>query len=178
MMISLLFIILISSLFAIFSSRMLIAVLSLGIVSALTSMLLYLVGAKTIAVIELSVGTGLATVLMVFVITMIGDEHERPILNPIATLFVLTVFTVIVMLTIPMLPIPETAVDADIRTMIWQTRGLDWLPQIALMFVGTIGALALSRAHRQSDSLSMPRNDADITDVAPDHIFDELGEAA
>lgn len=177
MMISLLFIILISSLFAIFASRMLIAVLSLGIVSALTSIMLYLVGATTIAVVELSVGTGLATVLMVFVITMIGDEHERPILNPIAILFILIVFVGIVFLTIPMLPTPEMIVDVDIRTMIWQMRGLDWLPQIALMFVGTLGALALSKAHSQSDSLATSSN-SDIPDAAPDRIFEELGEAA
>ena len=42
--------------------------------SGLTALLLYLLGAPEIAVIELSVGAGLVTVLFVFAINIIGDE--------------------------------------------------------------------------------------------------------
>ena len=54
--------------------RLLISALWLAGCSAILSILLYLMGAYQVAVIELSVGAGLVTVLFVFAISIAGDE--------------------------------------------------------------------------------------------------------
>ena len=50
------------------------AALWLAGTSCLTSILVYILGSPGLAVIELSVGAGLVTVLFVFAISIIGDE--------------------------------------------------------------------------------------------------------
>ncbi len=57
--------------------RLLISALWLAGCSAILSILLYLMGAYQVAVIELSVGAGLVTVLFVFAISIAGDEIDR-----------------------------------------------------------------------------------------------------
>ena len=73
--------------FAIRTRRLLISALWLAGCSALTALLLYLLGAPEIAVIELSVGAGLVTVLFVFAINIAGEETlpiRRLIPRPLA----------------------------------------------------------------------------------------------
>lgn len=135
---------------AIRASRVLIAILWLALVSVMTSILLYLAGAWLIAVIELSIGTGLATVLMVFVITMIGDEQESIPPRPWHLSFVLATIVLICTVSLPLatgtmevIPAAIVAPREAVQTILWDERGLDILPQIALIFVGVIGVLAL-----------------------------------
>ena len=66
--------ILISAIQAIRVKRLLVTALWLASTSALTSIMLYLLGGYRIAVIELSVGAGLVTVLFVFAINIAGEE--------------------------------------------------------------------------------------------------------
>ena len=65
-------------------------------VSAVTSVLLYMLGARLVAVVELSVGAGLVTVLFVFAINIAGDDAiDRKtvppvaLISPLAALFVI-----------------------------------------------------------------------------------------
>ncbi len=139
---------------AIRESRILVAILWLALVSVLTSIMFYLVGAWLIAVIELSVGTGLATVLMVFVITMIGDENEVIHLKPIRLAFVILSVILISLLTVPFIPDTVIASQESVQTVIWQGRGLDILPQIGLTFVSMIGVLALLSEHKSAESVA------------------------
>ena len=59
---------------AMVTQRLLICSLYLACVSASVSGILYLLGAQQVAVIELSVGAGLVTVLFVFAINIAGEE--------------------------------------------------------------------------------------------------------
>src|SRR5690349_5712869 len=63
-----------SAIQAIRAPRLLISAVWLAAVSALLSIFLYNLGATTVAVIELSVGAGLVTVLLVFAISISGEE--------------------------------------------------------------------------------------------------------
>ena len=83
----------------------------LAAVSALVGLLLYQLGAWEIAVIELSVGAGLVTVLMVFAITMIGDPPATPYVSR-RTLFIFVVLamTMIAGMTVNSLPAPHDIV--------------------------------------------------------------------
>src|SRR5512136_2242428 len=70
------------SLEAIRARRLLTSAIWLAGVSALISVVFFLYGARQVAVIELSVGAGLVTVLFVFAISIAGDDiiDTRPIL--------------------------------------------------------------------------------------------------
>ena len=63
---------------AVRGTRLLIAALWLAGASALTALMMFRLGAPEVAVIELSVGAGLVTVLFVFAINIAGEEPPVP----------------------------------------------------------------------------------------------------
>ena len=71
---SLIIVTLIFALQAILAKQLITSALWLAGVSALCSVLFFLFGAQLVAVIELSVGAGLVTVLFVFAISVEGDD--------------------------------------------------------------------------------------------------------
>src|SRR5512138_3472485 len=84
------------------AARLLVSALWLAGTSAAVSLLMYLLGAPEVAVIELSVGAGLVTVLFVFAINIAVDEPlparsrvPRPVawVVTLASLALLAVFT-------------------------------------------------------------------------------------
>ena len=116
-------------------------------VSALTALVLYLYGAHQVAVIELSVGTGLVTVLFVLAINISGDTAldtrmvvPLPLAIGVSVLFVLVLgWLVLAALPVPFLT-PAAGVFSDV---FWQDRGLDVLVQVVLIFSGVLGFLGL-----------------------------------
>lgn len=66
--------ILVCAILAIRSKRLLISAIWLAVTSALVALMFYMLGAVQVAVIELSVGAGLVTVLFVFAINISGEE--------------------------------------------------------------------------------------------------------
>src|SRR5512147_3302718 len=63
---------------AIVAKRILPATIYLACISALVSAVLYLLGATQVAVMELSVGAGLVTVLLVYAVSVVGDDAMDP----------------------------------------------------------------------------------------------------
>ena len=126
--------------------RLLISALWLAGCSAILSILLYLSGAYQVAVIELSVGAGLVTVLFVFAISIAGDEtiEARSIIpKPIALVIALVAIVLLGFMTISSLvTLPATA-EASFSEVLWQQRGLDMLVQSGLMFAAVVGLLGL-----------------------------------
>ena len=116
--------------------------------SALTALVLYLYGAHQVAVIELSVGTGLVTVLFVLAINIAGDSPmaagwvvARPLAIGVSLLFVMVLgWFVLSSLPVPASAAPVATVFADV---FWQGRGLDVLVQVVLIFSGVLGFLGL-----------------------------------
>ncbi len=117
-------------------------------VSALSAVLFYLYGARLVAVVELSVGAGLVTVLFVFAINIAGDEaiQSRPVppigwIVSVAALFVLLLgwFVWPSAVTAPV----STVSEAPLSVLLWQTRGLDLMVQVVLIFSGVLGLLGL-----------------------------------
>jgi uncharacterized MnhB-related membrane protein len=62
---------------AIISKKILSATIYLACISALVSAVLYMLGAAQVAVMELSVGAGLVTVLLVYAVSVVGDDALR-----------------------------------------------------------------------------------------------------
>lgn len=131
---------------AMISPRILSSTIYLACVSAAVATLLYLLGAYQVAVIELSVGAGLVTVLLVYAISVVGDDASDPgpvIPRPVAVgLALLTA----VMLGTMAYSLPSTVVIGRVPPLIralWEQRVLDVWIQMVLIFAGVLGILGL-----------------------------------
>lgn len=131
---------------AVRARQLLMSALWLAAVSALVALLLYRMGAYQVAVIELSVGAGLVTILFVFAVAMAGEDamEARPIV-PLVVAVSLIVITVALAswFAFPVSEPVATAEEVPFSTVLWQERGLDVLVQIGLIFAGVLGVLGL-----------------------------------
>lgn len=140
---------------AIRSSRLLNSAIWLAAVSAFVSILLFNIGAYQVAVIELSVGAGLVTVLFVFAIAISGEiaVPSTPVVpQPLALgLAGLTLFA-LALLTLPAsngAVLPPAAGQLSFQTVFWQQRAPDALVQIVAIFAGALGVLGMLTTARQ-----------------------------
>lgn len=128
-------------------ARPLTSALWLAFLSAITALLLYRFGAPEVAVIELSVGAGLITVLLAFAISMAEDESmPAPIVpRPFAWLLITVACGLLLWLILLHLPGVEAvaAAEAPFITQMWENRLLDLILQIAIIISGVIGVLSL-----------------------------------
>jgi NADH:ubiquinone oxidoreductase subunit 6 (subunit J) len=129
----------VSAMQALRSDLLLLSALWLAATSALTALLLQSAGAGEIAVLELSIGAGLITVLFVFAITLTGDNSVSRIPVPrwIAVGLVLGTLIVFAVLIVPAMqaaPPVLTAPELPFKTVLWKERQADLLLQVVLMF--------------------------------------------
>jgi uncharacterized MnhB-related membrane protein len=131
---------------AMLSQRLLSSILYLACVSAAVSVLLYLMGAQQVAVIELSVGAGLVTVLLVYALSVVGEDAAdllSVIPKPLAFILVgLSAGLLLLMI----FPLNEPSVEVSsfsLTVVLWQQRVLDVWIQIVLIFSGVLGVLGL-----------------------------------
>jgi uncharacterized MnhB-related membrane protein len=134
---------------AIRAERLLFSALWLAGASALVALEMYLLGAPEVAVIELSVGAGLVTVLFVFAINIAGEEvmSAQPVVpKPLAWILVgvsvlllgwmnLDLFGAQVLVTEPLY--------LQFKSVLWEHRALDVMLQVVLIFTGVLGVLGL-----------------------------------
>jgi uncharacterized MnhB-related membrane protein len=132
---------------AIRTRRLLISALWLAGCSALTALLLYLLGAPEIAVIELSVGAGLVTVLFVFAINIAGEEMSlKQNLLPKPLAWALVAGAVLLLGWMVLGPISGqtlTGSETGFAAVLWNDRALDVVLQVLLIFAGVLGVLGL-----------------------------------
>jgi uncharacterized MnhB-related membrane protein len=138
---------LVCALQAITSTRLLISAIWLAITSAMVALLLYLLGAPEVAVIELSVGAGLVTVLFVFAINITGDEElsmKTMIPGPVAWGIVLLTTLLLGLINFSQvnqfLPVVQ---EQSFQVVLWEERTPDIFLQVLLIFTGVLGILGL-----------------------------------
>ena len=129
------------------SARLLIATLWLALTSALVAIIIYMLGAPEVAVIELSVGAGLVTVLFVFAFSIVGEltiDEATIIPRPLVWVLILSIILALGWLILPTAAsvIPVTS-EISFASMLWQHRGLDVLAQMVLIFAGVMGLIGL-----------------------------------
>jgi NADH:ubiquinone oxidoreductase subunit 6 (subunit J) len=128
------------------SKRLITSALWLAGVSALLSVVFFQLGGWQVAVIELSVGAGLVTILFVFAINIAGDEavEEQSVL-PRSLVVGVVLLNALLMgwFLFPFDPHVMTGTEAPFSNILWQQRGLDILVQIVLIFAGVLGLLGL-----------------------------------
>jgi uncharacterized MnhB-related membrane protein len=132
---------------AIRARRLLVSAMWLAGASAATALIMYVLGAAEVAVIELSVGAGLVTVLFVFAINIAGDEPiaaRSRVPRPLAWLVTLGSLGLLGWLTLPNLGVALPVPGADrFPVALWEHRGVDVLLQVALIFAGVLGVVGL-----------------------------------
>ncbi|MEJ2706813.1 MAG: NADH-quinone oxidoreductase subunit J [Anaerolineales bacterium] len=131
---------------AIQAKRLLTSAMWLAGVSALLASLFYLMGAPFVAVIELSVGAGLVTVLFVFAISVAGEEWTdlRPTLpQALSISLALLAIAVVGAFSLPLQAGPAAGAEPPLAQVVWEQRGLDVLVQVVLIFAGVLGLLGL-----------------------------------
>ncbi|HEX8991312.1 MAG TPA: NADH-quinone oxidoreductase subunit J [Anaerolineales bacterium] len=131
-------------------------------VSALSSVLFFLYDARLVAVVELSVGAGLVTVLFVFAINIAGDEAiqtrsvpPRRWMAALAVLFILLLGWFV--WPSPAVAPSASVAEAPLSVVLWQDRGLDLMVQVVLIFSGVLGLLGLLAEARAPLDGSMAR---------------------
>lgn len=139
--------ILLCAVMAIRAQRLLTSALWLAGTSALLALLIFMLGAAEIAVIELSVGAGLVTVLFVFAINIAGED-TRPVRSliprPLALALICVAGFLAAWLFLPAIKpaLPESGVS-PFAFIVWRDRSVDVLLQAALIFTGVLGLLGL-----------------------------------
>jgi uncharacterized MnhB-related membrane protein len=139
---------------AMISKHLLPSTLYLAGVSALTTVTLYLLGAHEVAVIELSVGAGLVTVLLVYALSVVGEDVFDPksiVPKPLAFSLVTVIGGLVIWMAYPLVVHPNTNGETLLANVLWQDRALDVWVQVALIFSGVMGVLGLlsEREHSQ-----------------------------
>jgi len=139
--------ILLCAILAVTSKRLLVSAIWLAVTSALVALMLYLLGAQQLAVIELSVGAGLVTVLFVFAINISGEEPLglKPVMpKTLAWVLVIVAVAMTIFLTLKGGILGLTLQNPSSAAMIlWSNRYLDIILQIAFIFCGVLGVLGL-----------------------------------
>ena len=147
---------------AMMAHSLLSSILYLAGISAIVSVLLYKLGAQQVAVIELSVGAGLVTVLMVYALSVVGDDGFDPhsvIPTPVAILLVGLAVGLMAIMIFPLVSAPVEVTSFSLTLILWQHRVLDVWIQISLIFSGVLGVLGLlseasPNKHKQSEAHS------------------------
>ncbi len=134
---------------AIRANRLLASALWLAGTSALVAIMMYILGAPEVAVVELSVGAGLVTVLFVFAINIAGEEVTQvQALIPKPLAWGLIVLSLVLLGWMGMPGLAKNVAQSvpavsDFAKTLWELRGLDILVQIVLIFSGVLGVLGL-----------------------------------
>ncbi len=95
---------------------------------------------------ELSVGAGLVTVLLVYALSVVGDDALDPasvIPKPLAFGVVAAVAIILGWMAFPAIQTKIDTGSVDLVGTLWQNRVLDVWIQIALIFSGVMGVLGL-----------------------------------
>jgi uncharacterized MnhB-related membrane protein len=144
---------------AVRSGRLLTSALWLAGASALTALLMFRLGAPEVAVIELSVGAGLVTVLFVYAINIAGEELpdlRSLVPAPLAWAVALGAIGLGAAMTLPGLREPAPLVPVlPFATVLWEQRSLDVLLQVVMIVggvLGVLGLLAVGRGHGHKET--------------------------
>ncbi|MBE0698925.1 MAG: DUF4040 domain-containing protein [Anaerolineaceae bacterium] len=142
---------------AVRAQRLLLSALWLAGSSALVALMLYLLGAPEVAVIELSVGAGLVTVLFVFAINIAGEEAlpiQTIVPKPLAWFMMLASILLLIWMNLDLVGVHveiHQPLGFQFNRVLWENRVLDVLLQIVLIFSGVLGVLGLlAEPHSQA----------------------------
>lgn len=143
---------------AVRAARLLVSAIWLAGTSALVALEMYLLGAPEIAVIELSVGAGLVTILFVFAINMTGEENfdpRRMMPRPLAASLLMVAGILLLYFILPEIDLSTPGLmPGTFREIFWQDRNLDTFLQLLMIFSGVLGVMGLLEEEKMKKPLS------------------------
>ena len=145
----------ISGLLTVMTRSLLKSAIALGLTSAILAIIMFNLNSALAAVFELSVCTGLISVVFISAISLVQRRtkeekfrHKKERLRKFIFLPILVIFLGIMLsLTKPdvKIRISEPEKDKDVRGFMWNQRQLDIIGQILILLAGGIGVVVLFR---------------------------------
>jgi len=131
--------------------RLVHSVVGLGLTSAILAMLLYRLGAALAAVFELSVCSGLISVIFITTVSFTQRlSKEKFLIRRKERLFRFLYLPFIIIVVglllvryfkVPQFSLPGPAEVNDVRLVIWNMRHLDLLGQVIILIAGVFGVV-------------------------------------
>lgn len=141
---------------AVMSRSLLKSAISLGLASATLGIIMYILGATWAAVIEISVCSGLVTVIFISAISLSNmnkddlrkqyNDKERMAYLPVILIVTGVILVVVALTTDFMLPANTTSLLLeDFREVLWNSRQIDIIGQIIAILIGGMAVVVLYR---------------------------------
>lgn len=152
----------VAALWAVMSRSLLKATIGLAATSAVITILMFRLGSPLAAVFELSVCTGLITVVFVSTISLTKpltnkeivelskERHKRFGYLPIAMIVTSIVLTLIKIKHNIIVPSAADTIT-DVRQVMWNARQLDMFGQIIVIIIGALGVVILFEERRRDE---------------------------
>jgi NADH-quinone oxidoreductase subunit J len=147
------------ALWTVMTIRLIRAIVGLALVSALLAVLMYRLASPLAAVFELSVCSGLISVIFITTVSFtqrISKERLRARRKERFIKFWYLPFIVIATgllmrkyLKIPRFQVPVPAKVLDVRNVLWNLRHLDLLGQVIILLIGVFGVIVLFKETKE-----------------------------
>ncbi len=153
---------LIAVLWTVMGRSLLKATIGLALTSAVVTILMFRLNSPLAAVFELSVCTGLITVVFVSTISLTKPLTNKEIVElskernkrfgylPILLIVISIALTFIRIRNNIIIP-PVTTPELDVRRVMWDMRQLDMLGQIIVVIIGALGVVILFEERRRDE---------------------------
>jgi NADH-quinone oxidoreductase subunit J len=142
-----------AALWAVMTRSLLRAAIALALTSAVVSVFIFRLGSPLAAVFELSVCSGLISVLFISTISITQSQtkeekltHMRERLRRFRFLPLVIVLTGVALSLLVVKfggPLPGPEVQTDPRAVLWQERSLDMIGQVIILLAGAFGVVIL-----------------------------------
>jgi NADH-quinone oxidoreductase subunit J len=153
LILALLIILIIAALMVVFSSRLLLAAISLAVTSIMVTLLMFKLNSPIAAVFELSICAGLITVIFITTISFVKpveqedlrEIRKKRIKKYVALPIILIIVGVVTKFVIkPMtLSLPAVIQETNVANVLWNLRQVDLLGQAIILLVGVFGIVVL-----------------------------------
>ena len=158
---ALLILLMIAALMVVFSSKLLMAAISLAVTSIMVTLLMFRLNSPMAAVFELSICAGLITVIFITTISFVKTETQEELLETrkrrikkyIALPVILIIVGVVISFVIkPMvLTLPAIAPETNVADVLWNLRQVDLLGQAIMLLVGVFGIVVLFKEGQKDE---------------------------
>jgi NADH-quinone oxidoreductase subunit J len=153
LILALLIILIIAALMVVFSSRLLLAAISLAVTSIMVTLLMFKLNSPIAAVFELSICAGLITVIFITTISFVKPVEQEDLMETrkkrIKKYVALPVILIIVGLVTKFvikpitLSLPAVIQETNVANVLWNLRQVDLLGQAIILLVGVFGIVVL-----------------------------------
>jgi NADH-quinone oxidoreductase subunit J len=153
LILAMLIILIIAALMVVFSSRLLLAAISLAVTSIMVTLLMFKLNSPIAAVFELSICAGLITVIFITTISFVKpvaqedliETNKKRIKKYVALPIILLIVGIVTSFVIkPMvLTLPAVIQESNVANVLWNLRQVDLLGQAIILLVGVFGIVVL-----------------------------------